>query len=1081
MMTIRIRGAGQSRYPVNVIDTEATKVIVCRGALATERRLLTEVDRLVTRNIDDLGTPVRIIVPSRSLRLHLMRRLVSERGAVAGVVIQTVSGAVHEILKRTGREMPIRQAAHDLTVRWAAEEEPALADELDGLTDGYDVVLGAIRDLVDAGFTPENEAGVLDQLTALADVLPGPERRRAEALVRVATRVHRAGREFQIGPHAALIRAAAEILRDQGAMCFPSRACLVHGFADVTGVVADVLEALIGATGAVALIDRPADPAEPGSEDAGVVYLDRLDTTLGGLPRETDPTEVEPPIVDLVAAPDVESEARRAAEWARGCIAGGADPEDVGIVVRRLDTLAAPLRRHLHRLGVPFSGVGAEVPGGRIRTRMQRLADLLRRGGEAEVELWFDLADASPDGAAVLLGLRVLSLGRVRDLAALSRTDGRLSRGVPLPAGVVAPAGNDVRRRGAVLAGSRVVDAIEGARRLLEVVDEWRQTDRAAAHLSRFRRFVAALHWNPEDEAARTALDCATTLTGEYPIGMDIGAEEWRAELVKRLDGLGSVAIGGKGGGVQVLTVMEARARTFEHLSVCGLNRGIFPRLAVDDPMLPDPVRARLAGGVLPQMPVKARSADEERYLFAQLVSSTPRLTLSWHGQADGRKAAPSPFVDRLIAAVDRESIERAAPLWSADPRPSGPRPPYEHAVITAAAETEFDLGSRYAEAAKDGQREAPSGSWTLPAQRLATARLDVVAAVETGPEGEPGPWSGFVGGSRETMDLMWVTRLEATATCPWQAFLDRRLGIRPLPDPHMGLPDPDHRLLGLVVHQALEAIVTGGERAGKTRLGDALEREPKPVHWPGRTQLERWIVAAAEEVVYREGLGGFGLSLLLAARARPLLEVAKQVEWDRDGRLDGVLGVEVEAHLKRPGIGFRIGFRADRVDLGPRLTDYKTGKPMSIVKDPGKRADALFNEIRTGRMLQAVAYALASPGGVGRYVWLKPDIKDAPEECRVAEAEAAEERLTAAFDAAVAVIEGSLAAGVVFPRVEEPGGGKADHCRHCRVSEACRRDDSRFRHRLVRLMEGDREAKSGAESIARRLWWLGVEGEEVS
>jgi len=1058
-----------------------SKVVVCRGALATERRLLKEIDILAPRSVEDLSVPVRIIVPSRSLRLHLMRRLVRHRGAIAGLVIQTVSGAVHEILERAGREMPIRQAAHDLTVRWTAEEEPALADELDGLTDGYDVVLGAVRDLVDSGFTPENEAGVLDRLTALNEVLPSPERRRAEALVRVATQVHRAGRKYRIGPHAALIRAAAEILRDQGVACFPSRACLVHGFADVTGVVADVLKALIGAAGAVVLIDRPADPAEPESEDAGVVYLDRLDTTLGGLAREIDPAEAEVSAVDLVAAPDVESEARRAAEWARGCIAGGAIPEDIGIVARRLDTLATPLRRHLHRLGVPFSGVGAEVPGGRTRTRMQRLADLLRRGGEAEVELWFDLADASSDGAAVLLGLRVLSLARVRDLAALSRSDLRLSRGVPLPTGVVAPAGVEKGKRGAVLAGSRVIDAIEGARRLLEVVDGWRQTDQAAAHLLRFRSFVAALAWTPEDEAVQSAFDGAVALAGEYPAGMKIGADEWRAELVKRLDGLGSVTIGGKGGGVQVLTVMEARARTFTHLTVCGLNRGLFPRLGVDDPVLPDPVRARLAESVLPQMPVKARSADEERYLFAQLVSSTQRLTLSWHGQADGRKAAPSPFVDRLAAAVDDDKIERATSLWSVDPRSPGPRPPYEHAVIAAAAEAGVNLGSRYAEAARDGRREAPNGSWTVPAQRLVSARLDVVAAVEEGPADEPGPWSGFVGGSRKPVELMWVTRLEAAATCPWQAFLDRQLGIRPLPDPHMGLPDPDHRLLGLVVHQVLEAIVTGGERAGKTRLDDALGREPKQTHWPGRTELERWILAAAEAVVYSEGLGGFGLSPLLAARARPLLEVAKQVEWDRDGRLNGVLGVEVESRITRPGIGFQIGFRADRVDLGPRLTDYKTGKPMSTVKDPEKRADRLFDKVRTGRMLQAVAYALASSGGVGRYLWLKPDIKDAPQECRVAEADVAEQRLTTAFDAAVGVIEESLAAGVVFPRVGEPGGGNADHCRFCRVAEACRRDDSRFRHRLVKLMEGDREARGETESIARRLWWLGVEREEAS
>ena len=87
---------------MRVINSEASKVILCRGALATERRLLVEVDRLATRDLDDLGAPVRIIVPSRSLRLHLMRRLVRKRGAVAGVVIQTMGGLAREIMERVG-------------------------------------------------------------------------------------------------------------------------------------------------------------------------------------------------------------------------------------------------------------------------------------------------------------------------------------------------------------------------------------------------------------------------------------------------------------------------------------------------------------------------------------------------------------------------------------------------------------------------------------------------------------------------------------------------------------------------------------------------------------------------------------------------------------------------------------------------------------------------------------------------------------------------------------------------------------------------------------------------------------------
>ena len=87
--------------------------------------------------------------------------------------------------------------------------------------------------------------------------------------------------------------------------------------------------------------------------------------------------------------------------------------------------------------------------------------------------------------------------------------------------------------------------------------------------------------------------------------------------------------MGGSGGGVQVLSVMEARARTFRHLFVVAVNRGLFPRALAEDALLPETLRARLAADVLPHVPLRARSADEERYLFAQLLSSAPSVSLS--------------------------------------------------------------------------------------------------------------------------------------------------------------------------------------------------------------------------------------------------------------------------------------------------------------------------------------------------------------------------------------------------------------------------------------------------------------------
>jgi inactivated superfamily I helicase len=76
---------------------------------------------------------------------------------------------------------------------------------------------------------------------------------------------------------------------------------------------------------------------------------------------------------------------------------------------------------------------------------------------------------------------------------------------------------------------------------------------------------------------------------------------------------------------VQVLRVVDARGRTFEHLFVMGLNRDLFPRGISEDPLLPDAIRAALERDVLPDIPIKRRGFDEERYLFAGLLSASPR------------------------------------------------------------------------------------------------------------------------------------------------------------------------------------------------------------------------------------------------------------------------------------------------------------------------------------------------------------------------------------------------------------------------------------------------------------------------
>ncbi len=1017
--------------------------MIAAGPREAERLVLAWVEAQRPRGVDALATPLLVVVPSRSLRRHLLAVLARELGALAGVEVLTHRALARRVVERAGEAPPRGARTHEILVRRFAAGRPGLREALGGLEDGYAVVAAAVRDLLDAGFVPETLDAAREAVEGARGRVGGPAVRRAVEVLEVAARCALAEREAGIPHRGTLLARAAALLGERGPDLLSRARVLVHGFAEATGLVTDLLEALVRSAGATVVVDHPPDPAAPGRRDAGWRFTGRLLDRLAG-PGAGDRLAwpgppAEGPGLAAFRAPGPEAEAREVAERVAALLEAGVPAERIGIVARRLDVPSlAVLRRQLHRLGVPFSGEGAAVPGGEAAARAVAVAELLQRGEAATVATWLAAARrVAGVGSPRLLELGLRSAGIVRlrevaaaDVAGLAR-DGAMTLPVVERVEEDAATGEPVRRhltvaRPVLEAGRRA------ARELVELLARRPQRAPVGEHLTWCRRTLELLGWRPggrEGDPLQGALD---RLEAELPPELEASWEELWPLLSRELRAAGSVPAGGEGGGVQLLSVMEARGRTFGHLFLVGVNRGVFPRQPGEDPVVPDAVRRALLP-VLPEIPLKERGRIEDRHYFAQLLASAPTVTLSWCTvDADGAPRNPSAFVERLRLAG---RLGEAPAVRDVFRRPTGeaPRPVLEHAVAAGLGED------------REAMVRAVARGTGAPPEHLAAVleELDPSRRRET-----PGPLLGLVGLAPPAAP--WVTWLERFAACPWRLFLERLLGLVAPPEAAFAAEGVRGRLAGSVAHRVLERIALEAGVPPDGELGEVAARQPVRVPWPAGARLERLAAEAAAEVAGAEGVPA--LAPALARWALTLVGRAGGKDWPVGVR--EVLGVEVAGRCRLEMASGRIDlrFRTDRVDRGEHglvLTDYKTGSRS------GARTAA--TAVARGEAIQAAAYALAAgEGGAGRYLLLG----DEPEERAVRREDAA------GLPEVVEALLLAWATGWMPPRLQEPGGGSNRACSRCEVAEACLHGESGVRARLAAAMErlpGD---------DPRRRWW---------
>ncbi len=1014
-------------------DTSGQGVVFTAGPRDAERVLFERLREVLPVGGGVPEAPVRIVVPSRSLRRHLLAAIARRLGPVVGLVVETHRTLALEVLDRAGVRLPEGGAAvQDLLVRERASQIPELDQSLGGFEDGFGPVAGAVRDLLDAGMGVEH----IDPLLEAIDGADGAGRDRARAVVRVAAEVAATVETLGLAHRGTIFREARRVLAAEGPSLLSGARVLIYGFAEATGLLSDLIETLVRSCGAELFVDHPPDPARPGRVDPGREFTRRLVERVSRFPDREIAGNAESPQIAAFRAPGEDAEIR---EIAGRCLAlhdVGTPWERIGVVRRSLPPATVrAIRRHFGRLGIPFSGEGTTVPGGGAARRGRAVAALLRRGAEAVPGVWLEARsrEAGRGERKFELAMRTMGLTRLSRVGtgdAIAPTDA-----INLPVVErIENAGGRIRPIRPRISPEEWTAFRDEARSLIDVLAERPHRAAVGEFLEWIGRVLETLGPVGPDDSLRTAL----SVFEEIPADLEVDWAALEPLVLRALEDIDAEPIGGAGGGVQVLTVMEARGRVFDSLFLCGLNRGVFPARVGEDPVFESGLR-RAAAGQLFDLPIRDRDRPEERYLFAQLMASSPSITLSWQEvDSEGAARNPSVFIDRMRLAgvlphIGDEDV--AAPEIIPDwfgPRPEAP--PLEAAVAAALV---GDRGPVFLTAI--GRLGGPD-----------TAHLEAVLDEQDPPHfrDDLGPFLGPVGLPLKTRYP--VTRLEAVVRCPWRVFLERELFLEPPPEGLFG--DLDRAIVGSIVHSVLETIA---ERAGvpsNSGVDEIVRGVPVDVVWPGPGEVSEIVRRAARRETVRRGVPR--LAPLLARAAAPLIERARRLAWPGDRAM--ILGVEARGEREILGAGIVVEFRADRVEReGNTLVfvDYKTGNKGSAPK----------TVIPRGELLQGAVYALGDENRVGRYLYLGSDLSE-----KAARVEVAGSLANPAIDV-IEILVGAMGEAVAFPRLCTPGNaGDGPSCRYCTLKAACFFGDSGVRRRLAAAFDVMDE-----ERFARKLWFL--------
>lgn len=421
-----------------------------------------------------------------------------------------------------------------------------------------------------------------------------------------------------------------------------------------------------------------------------------------------------------------------------------------------------------------------------------------------------------------------------------------------------------------------------------------------------------------------------------------ISRKEATGWLDARIDAATVPFAGTDGGGVRILDAMQARGLTFAHLGLVGMNAGIFPQVAHEDPFLSDDSLARLREATGRPLPLARERDGEERLVLAMLLASASgRIQVSWRRADDEAKPLVPSLALRDVARF--ANVDTASRIVPAHPR----------ARLTAWARSP-GLLSPHDEtllAALSSETGAPAGSAVTARRPDLHLGVALVAATETFAP-TSGAYDGRIGRSGLRPSIA-ATALEALGRCPLQYFFRHVLRVVAPKTP----PTPfetDAASCGSRVHAVLRDVyarllterafadsdVTARILRSREILNEAWSAPPATDEAPRPTRLP--VLERIEDKQWLKTLGAF-----LEADLKRMAV---------DGLVPDELEFKIEKAIPGGPQDLIVSSRFDRIIKGPSgavVSDYKTG---------GSVADRIkAGAMLSGGALQVPIYALLS------------------------------------------------------------------------------------------------------------------------